>query len=239
MDYESELISKENIADGTMAFHFRKSEGFSFEAGQSIDLTLLNPPETDAEGNTRAFSIAAAPHEDELMIASRMRDTAFKRVLKSADIGLKVQITGPFGSFILHENSSRPAIMLVGGIGVTPFRSIIKEATQKKLPHKIYLFYSNRQPKDAPFLEELKNLEKINPNFKFIPTMTDVENIDSWDGEKGYIDEKMVDKYVPDRAGAIYYSAGPQKMVFAMRTMLNTAGISNDDIRTEEFSGYH
>jgi ferredoxin-NADP reductase len=239
MNYPSELISKETVAEGTMAFHFKKPEGFVWKAGQSIDLTLVNPPETDTEGNTRAYSIAAAPYEKDIMIATRMRDTAFKRVLKNADPGISVEIAGPFGSFTLHQKESRPAIMLVGGIGITPFYSMIKDATENKLPHKIYLFYSNRRPEDATFLQQLKDLKNKNDNFTFIPTMTDIEkSAVLWSGEQGYVTKEMIEKYVPDRNDAVYYSAGPQSMVTAMRQILNGMGVSDDDIKTEEFTGY-
>src|SRR5438105_9656974 len=98
------LVSRKEIAEGTMEFHFSKPPGFAVKAGQSIDLTLIDPPETDAEGNTRAFSLASAPQEPELIIATRMRDTAFKRTLKSMPLGTQVKIDGPFGSFTLHNN---------------------------------------------------------------------------------------------------------------------------------------
>ncbi|TAK94129.1 FAD-dependent oxidoreductase [Patescibacteria group bacterium] len=239
MNYSSELFSKEAIAEGTMAFHFEKPHGFAWKAGQSIDLTLVGPAETDAEGNTRAFSIASAPYERDIMIATRMRETAFKRVLRSADLGMKVDIAGPFGSFTLHEKSSRPAIMLVGGIGITPFLSMMKDATERKLPHRIYLYYSNRRPEDAPFLDLLNGLRDRNPRITFIPTMTDMENSKTpWSGERGYITRDMIERHAPDRADAIYYSAGPPGMVAAMRKVVNEMGVGDDDIRVEEFSGY-
>src|SRR6185437_3164726 len=94
----SSLIRHEEIAEGTMAFHFAKLEDFQFRAGQAVDVTLINPPETDGEGNTRAFSIASAPFDPDLTIATRMRDTAVKRVLRKALPGLEVKIEGPSGS---------------------------------------------------------------------------------------------------------------------------------------------
>src|SRR5690242_20345151 len=106
----TKLEKHELVAEGTMAFHFAKPPGFEFRAGQSIDLTLLNPPETDGEGNTRAFSLASAPFDPDLMIATRMRDTAFKRVLGKASPGLEVRIDGPSGSFVLHRKAERPAV---------------------------------------------------------------------------------------------------------------------------------
>ena len=239
MKYKSELISKEKVAEGTTAFHFKKPTGFQFIAGQYIDMTLVAPPETDTEGNTRAFSIASAPYESDITIVTRMRDSSFKRVLSKAEEGLPVEIEGPIGSFFLHEKSSRPAIILVGGIGITPFVSILKDATEKKLPHKIYLFYSNRRPEDVPFLNVLSDLKKKNPNFTFVPTMTQADKSASvWEGETGYINMQMIDKYVKDRTDAVYYMAGPQLMVYAMRNLLNSSGISNDDLRFEEFDGY-
>ena len=86
--YETRLTASETVAEGTMAFHFAKPADFKFQAGQSMNVSLIDPPETDAKGNARTFSIVSAPHENELVIATRMRDTAFKRVLKSMPAGL-------------------------------------------------------------------------------------------------------------------------------------------------------
>ena len=93
--YKVKLKAREEIAAGTMAFHFEKPEGFSYKAGQFADYTLINPPETDAEGNTRGFSLASAPYEDDLMSATRMRDTAFKRVLKTMPLGTELTLDAP------------------------------------------------------------------------------------------------------------------------------------------------
>src|SRR5262249_37299703 len=142
--------------------------------------------ETDGEGNTRAFSIASHPGDDTLMVATRMRDTAFKRVLASMPLGTAVKIEGPFGNMTLHNNSAKAAIILTGGIGITPFRSMVWHAAKDKLPHKIVLFYSNRRAEDAAFLEELQNLQKENPNFQLIATMTHVDKSHPrWSGETG------------------------------------------------------
>jgi len=236
---ETKLIRSEQAAEGTMSFHFERPAEFNFKGGQSIDLTLVNPPETDDEGNTRAFSIAAAPYENEIMITTRMRDTAFKRVLKTLAPGAPFKFEGPFGSMTLHNDTAKPAVILAGGIGITPFRSMVLQAAHDKLPHKIFLFYSNRRPEDAAFLKELTDLEKENPNYKFIGTMTNMTDSKMlWSGETGYIDGTMIKKYVTDLAAPIYYMAGPPAMAAAMRKMLNENGINDDYIRAEEFSGY-
>ena len=222
-----------------MAFHLEKPVDFQFKAGQYLNATLIDPPETDAEGNTRSFSIASAPFEVDLVFASRMRNTAFKRALKTLTLSREVWISGPFGSFMLHADTSRTAVFLVGGIGITPFRSIILQAARDKLAHSLYLFYSNRRPEDAAFLDELQRVEEQNPNYKFIGTMTDMpKSRRLWQGETGHITPQMLTKWVRDLKGPIYYTAGPPGMVAAMRQMLTASGIGDDDIRTEEFTGY-
>jgi ferredoxin-NADP reductase len=233
------LLSRLEVAEGTVACFFEKPDGFDFKAGQSGDFTLINPPETDAEGNTRAFSIASPPHEPDLMIATRMRDTAFKRVLKNLPIGTELNLEGPFGALTLHNNAKRPAVFLAGGIGITPFRSILLHAAGKHLPHQLYLFYSNRYPEAATFLEDLIDLEKQNPRYRLIATMDEVHKSHrGWSGEMGHINETMLTKYLKTLEGPVYYVAGPPGMVTALQKMLNEAGVNDDDIRIEAFSGY-
>ena len=237
--FTAKLNGREQVAEGTMAFHFEKPAGFDFRAGQAADITLINPPETDAEGNIRTFSIVSAPFEDRLTFATRMRDTAFKRVLKTMPLGTSVRISGASGSLTLHKNSSKAGVFLAGGIGITPFHSILREAAHDKLPHHLYLFYSNRRPEDAAFLDELYELQKVNPNFRFVPTITEMEKSQrEWAGKTGFIDGKMLTETIPSLQGPIYYVAGPPAMVAAMRQMLISAGADEDDIRTEEFAGY-
>jgi ferredoxin-NADP reductase len=174
-----------------------------------------------------------------LLVATRMRDTAFKRVLGAMPIGLQVKIEGPFGNLVLHNNQARTAVFLAGGIGITPFRSILLRATRERLPHRLFCFYATRRPEDAPFLQELESLERENPRFAFVPTMTDMSRSDrSWQGETGRIDQAMFAKHLKSAASPIYYIAGPPEMVRAMRTLLNSMGVDDDDIRTEEFAGY-
>jgi ferredoxin-NADP reductase len=222
-----------------MAFHFDRPEGFDFKAGQFMMVTLVNPPETDAEGNKRTFTIASAPSDPDLMITTRMRDTAFKRVLRSIALPAEVKIAGPHGKFTLHTDPVRPAVFLAGGIGITPFFSISVQAARDHLPRQLYLFYSNRRPEDTAFLSALLDLAGQNPNFLFVPTMTEMEKSKTeWKGERGLINREMLARHLPSLQGPVYYIAGPPAMVASMRRMLTEAGAEEDDIRTEEFSGY-
>src|SRR5438477_11197857 len=116
---EIALRRRETVAEGTVAFYFAKPAGFSHEAGQNAIFSLIDPGEMDAAGPSRPFTIASAPHERELMIATRMRDSAFKRALGVLPIGAKLSIDGPAGVMVLHEDESRPAVFLAGGSGIT------------------------------------------------------------------------------------------------------------------------
>ena len=139
--FMSRLAERHEVAENTMAFQFEKPAGWAFKPGQFVDITLTNPPETDGEGNTRGFSIASAPQGSTIMVATRLRDSAFKRILKKMPLQSEVKIEGPFGNLILHNNATRPAVLLAGGIGITPFRSIVANAANEKMPHRIFLFY--------------------------------------------------------------------------------------------------
>lgn len=237
--YMTPLIDRELVAERTMTFRFDRPAEWSYRAGQSLDMTLIDPPETDGEGNLRAFSISAAPRENVIAITTRLRDTAFKRVLQKLPLGTKVKIEGPFGSFRLH-NAARPAVLLAGGIGITPFRSILVETIRGgSLPYRVVLFHSNRRPQDAAFADDLRALAVADSNLTFVPTMTAAADaLAGWDGERGHMDLAMLERHLAGVANPIYYIAGPAAMVAMLREMLVGSAIDEDDIRTEEFTGY-
>ncbi len=233
------LVEKVEAAEGTMSFHFQKPAGFEYRAGQFADYTEISPPETDDEGNIRGFTLASAPYEPTLMATTRLRDTAFKRVLTNMALGTELELDAPYGSFTLHNNTSRPAVFLTGGIGITPVRSIVLQSTHDHTNHTIFVFYSNKRPEDTAFMDDFHTAASANDNLTFVPTMTENErSTQKWDGETGVIDQDMIARYVDDLTTPIYYLSGPSGMVTAMRTLLNTAGVDDDDIRTEEFTGY-
>ena len=236
--FEATLFRRELVAERTMSFCFTKPADWTYRAGQFVDITLLDPPETDAEGDTRGFSISSAPSEDVIMITTRLRDTAFKRVLQSAPIGTAVKIEGPFGDLRLHH-SARPAVVLTGGIGITPFRSILLETIRAGgLPTPC----SSSMPTDGP---------------RTRPSSTSCA---------GWPSRTRTSRFVPDDVGTgalrtLGRGAGPHRCVYAgplprrhdrrhllpdwpsrngqgLRTMLVDGGVDEDDIRTEEFTGY-
>ena len=193
----------------------------------------------DAEGNVRTFSVASAPEEDRLLIATRTRDSAFKRVAGRMPVGTEVRLEGPYGNLTLHADAARPAILLAGGIGITPFRSILVHAARARLPNRLFLFYANRRPEDAAFLDELQRLQCENVRYTLIATMTAMERSSrSWSGETGRVSPAMLARFVPSEPRPIYYLAGPPGMVDAVTLMLSATGVTTTDIRTERFTGY-
>lgn len=236
--FETALLSRELVAERTMSFRFAKPSDWTYQAGQFVDVTLLDPPETDAEGNTRGFSISSAPSEGVIMITTRLRDTAFKRTLQAMPLGSAVKIEGPFGDLRLHHDN-RPAVVITGGIGITPFRSILVEAVRNgALPYRVFVFYSNHRPADATFLDELRVLATRDPNLTFIPTMSDLDQTEPWDGERGHIDASMLARHMDGVGNAIYYLTGPPALILEFRSMLMGSGVVADEIRTEAFVGY-
>ncbi len=226
-----------DVADGTMAFRLSKPDGFVFEAGQAINLELIDPPVEAGQGS-RTFSLVSAPFEQELVVATRMRDSAFKRALKALPDGASMRIDGAFGDLTLGD-TGRPALFIAGGIGITPFMSMLRQAAEDRSPQLLFLAYSNRRPEDSAFLDELQQLERQNRHFRLMATMTDMsKSARAWSGETGVVDADMLKRLVGDLAAPIYYVVGPPAMVEAMQATLAGAGIAGDKIRTEEFFGY-
>jgi ferredoxin-NADP reductase len=236
--WRTSVVGSEDVAKDTKAFHFKKPDGFRFDAGQSIYVALPHLTPTDTKGRVRTFSIASAPQDAELVIATRLTEAAFKRNLESLPLGSSVEIEGPYGDLTLHNDTDRPAVFLAGGIGITPFRSIIRDATERSLPYNLYFFYSNRRPEDAAFLSEMRELERRSSRFKLVATVTDAGTDAGWSGERGYLTPEMIAKHVADITKPIYYLAGPPAMISAMETVLRNAGVRRENVRAEAFSGY-
>jgi ferredoxin-NADP reductase len=234
------LSHREEIASATWAFRLDLGgQSFPYKAGQTIDLTFPGPPYTDEAGNTRTFSIADAPGAGELLIATRVRGSAFKRSLVETPLGTALEADGPFGSFTL-PNRAQPVVLLAGGIGVTPFRAMVEDAITRHLQHGLILIHSNRTPEEAPFLEELARWPTEHPRFTYRPTMTRAEHSShSWNGDRRRVDAAFLAEVLPgDRGSALYYVAGPERFVKAVVDSLKTVGADEDQIRFEEFPGY-
>lgn len=227
--YEVALTGREEIAAGTMAFHFAKPAGFSFNPGQAVNIELLEPP-AGANSARRIFSLVSAPFEERLTVATRMREgSAFKRALQALPLGAQLKLRGPQGVMTLHEDRARAAVFIAGGIGITPFVSMLRQAAHDRLAQLMFLLYANRRPEDAAFLSELQGLARQNSDLRLLARMTD---------QDGILDEEAIRRFAGDAAAPVYYLAGPPGMVDAMSAVLKRLGITDDDVRSEEFYGY-
>lgn len=215
-----------------------KEAAFSYIAGQFIRLALSDIE--DPRGPSRFFSLTSSPSEkDVLMIATNITESPFKQKITTFTPGEKVLISGPFGKFILSDDHEKLHVFLAGGIGITPIRSIIKNATDQKLPHKIVLLYSNKTPEDIIFRKDLDTFTAENPNINIIHTITQPEESKiSWSGRTGRIDEAMIREYVTDLENAIFYICGSPSMVEALNEIVKEMGISEENLKLERFTGY-
>ncbi len=237
--YTTTLRGNEPVAEGTAAFRFARPEGFAFRAGQSMSLTLVDPPETDARGATRVFSVASAPFEEDLVIATRMRDSAFKRVLRGLAPGAPIKLRGPNGVFTLPDDALRPVVFLAGGIGITPFVSMLRQEHHERSARPRQLLYSNRRPEDAPFLAELQAMAQEGSPLTLAATMTDMAaSRRPWNGATGMIDGAFIARHADLAARPVCYVAGPPAMVTALKAALRAAGVPDADLRSDEFFGY-
>jgi ferredoxin-NADP reductase len=238
--FPSRLIDRFEVADGTMAFAFERPAGFEFTAGQFMTITLPDPPYNDEKGNRRTFSIASPPQDTgRLLIATRMTGSALKRSLAEVPLATPVSTFGPSGCFTLHADPAVPAVLVAGGIGITPFRSILHDAAIRQLPHRITLIYSNRTPEAAALYPELEELAGRLPNLRFLPTMTDAGAArEPWTGERRKVSADFLNDIVGDVRAPIFYLAGPPGLVAAVRKAVLEAGADPAHIQVEEFEGY-
>ena len=236
----TKLIARNEVAEGTMAFALERPATFDFRAGQFMVVVLPDPPHTDAEGNRRVFSIASPPQDTtRLLLATRMTGTAFKRSLAEVPLGTPIDLSGPAGDFVLHEDASRPAVFIAGGIGITPFRSMLQDAVSRRLTHRITLIYSNRTPEGAAFHEEFVRLAQTHANLTYVPTMTQADKArQPWGGERGHLNADFLRSHIPESATSIFYLAGPPGLVAAVTKAMSEAGVDPAHVRSEEFAGY-
>jgi ferredoxin-NADP reductase/nitrite reductase/ring-hydroxylating ferredoxin subunit len=223
---------------------------FKYTAGQFAFFDI-GGVYNDPKGPIRHFTISSSPTENFIMFSTRIRDSPYKQRLLTLEKGSKVKVRGPEGQFVLHEDYSKPAVFLSGGIGVTPFRSMVKYATDKQLPIKIIMFDSNRNRSNILFRREFDDWVNRNKNLKIIYTISeegDQEHGQSssaakndWKGEYGRIDKAMILKYLDNNIldSSIFYICGPPSMLKAMQSLLQEElEIPNERIKVEEFTGY-
>ena len=237
--YETRLLGHEEIAAGTRAFRLAKPSGFAFAPGQAVTLVLIQPP-PEENSRQRIFSLVSAPFEAELVVATRMREgSAFKRALKELSGGAALRLRGPRGSLTLSEDAVRPAVFVAGGIGITPFMSMLRQAAHEGSRRQFRLLYSSRRPEDAAFLDELQGLDRGLPGFQLHATMTDMASSGrAWRGDTRSLDADLIAGACRGLSAPLYFVVGPPGFVTAAKGALDLLLVSADDVRTELFHGY-
>ena len=234
--YTLTLKSMQDVADGTKLFVFTKPEGFEFKAGQYVALEMKILIDDDGRGKSRALSIASAPYEDELHFVMRQGESSFKRTVWALQVGDEVLATKPVGQFVLSEEDAvTPVVFLIGGVGITPARSMLRQAIHLSSDRKFFLFYSNRLLKDAAFHEELKAMPT--ENFTYINTLTQTDAVCGVGEERGYICKEMIEKYVMNPMEVKYYIVGSPDFSNAMKSVVMGMGVSVADIHMDSFTG--
>lgn len=229
---------KRDVAKGTLLVTFDlQGQEVDFKPGQYFFVTLVDPPYEDEKGPRRHISVVTSPNErGTLGLATRLRDTAFKKSLAEIEVGAPVDVEPPKGSFVLPEDTSRPYVFVAGGIGITVFWCMLQYIEEESLPYRVTLVYSNRTREETAFLDELKAYEERNPDFRLILTMTQDPG---WEGESRKIDADFLREHVGEGMDeATFMVAGPPGMTKAIEAKLAEAGVPEERLLAASYSGY-
>jgi len=237
--YQVILKETRDVAEGTRLFVFEKPAEYVFTAGQYVAFAVPNTSgiEVDPRGLTRSLSIASAPCEPDLYFAMRQGESSFKQMCWQLKAGDTATITKAVGFFLLPSDSDmRPVVFLAGGIGITPVRSILKQAEHDGSKRSFTLLYSNRFAKDITFGEEINALDL--ERFRAITVLSkSTDACAPLNDERGYICQPMLEKYVEDILGHLYYIVGSPEFSDAMEQMLIGLGIPKEQRHMDPFTG--
>jgi ferredoxin-NADP reductase len=229
---------KREVAKGTFLVKFDLGdEHFDFRPGQYFFVELLDPPYEDEKGPRRHISVVTSPNErNTLGLTTRLRDSAFKQGLQALEVGQEVEVEPPKGEFMLPEDASPQYVFVAGGIGITVFWSMLQYIEEESLPYRVTLVYSNRTQEETAFLDELRAHEQRNPSFRLILTMTQDPE---WDGESRKIDPAFLREHLGEAFDEVVFMvAGPPGMAKAVAAELAEAGVPEDRLLSDSYSGY-
>jgi ferredoxin-NADP reductase len=235
---QARIKEKREVAEGTLMVTFDLlGAEVDFDAGQYFHVTLPDVGHHDERGLRRHITVVTSPNEKGVLgLATRMRDSAFKRSLDELPVGAEVDVDQPKGDFVLSEDISRPLVFIAGGIGITVFRSMLLYVREERLPYRITLVYSNRDRASTAFLDELRELEEELSGFRLILTMTEDPG---WEGETRRVDAKFIRDHLGDELEqSLFLVAGPPAMAEGVERALEEAGVEQKNVRVERYTGY-
>lgn len=233
-----ELKRKMRLAPDIYDLVFAPKSKLAYAPGQYMEWTLGHA-DPDSRGNRRYFTLASSPTEDNLRLGVKFYDqsSTFKQALLSLDKGSEIVATQLAGDFVLPRNPNRKCVFIAGGIGITPFRSMIKYLLDTHQKRPIVLFYANRTAEDFVYLDILDKARQ-ELGLQTIYTVTDQRQAPSWwRGRVGRITPQMIKEQVPDYRRCIFYISGPKGMVDSFKEILSQLQVKENHIKTDFFSG--
>ena len=226
------------VAQGTLLVIFDlQGEEVDFRPGQYFWVELLESQHEDERGLRRHFSVVTSPTERGVLgVCTRVRDTAFKKTLAELKVGDEVEVEPPKGDYVLPEDTTPHYVFVAGGIGITVFRSMLRYIADTGEPYRVTLVYSNRDRAGTAFLDELSELEQRIPGLRVVLTMTEDEG---WEGESRFVGPELLSDHLEgELTDHTYLVAGPPPMVEAVVGQLSEAGVPEEQVLPDRFSGY-
>lgn len=234
------LESVSEIGSTIHEYVFRPVTPLSYKAGQYVELTLPLQ-KTDFRGNRRTFTIASSPTEDVIRFGIKQADpgSAFKRALAKKHEGAVVTANNLAGDFILPDDTKTKLVFIAGGIGITPFRSMLKYLVDSKENRSITLFYCVSDPKQIVYKDVLAEAKEFGVKVIYVLGLPEGQSMPaSWNGEVGYLTKELLAKQVLDYDSRLFYISGPDAMVQANKKLLRSIGVKRTNIKTDYFAGY-
>ncbi len=237
--YKLKLKFKARRSIGTNLYDlaFSGANNLHFQPGQYLEWTLPLP-HTDIRGNRRIFSIASAPDENDIHIAIKAFNpgSSFKQKLLELRFGDEVVVGQLAGEFVMPNSETDKLVFIAGGIGITPFVSMVKTIIKQRQNRDIVLIYLVSKPDEYCYQKIWQQAE--NYGLRTIPVLTDLEASPSWTGKVGRLTSEMLVVAVPDYLERKYFISGPHGLVASYETLLRQLRIKRQNIKTDHFSGY-
>jgi ferredoxin-NADP reductase/Na+-transporting NADH:ubiquinone oxidoreductase subunit NqrB len=234
------LVLKEKLQIGPdiYEFVFAPARPLAFAPGQYMEWTLPHSA-PDSRGNRRYFTLASSPTERELRLGVKFYQSSstFKQALLGLSQDEEIVAAQLAGDFVLPDNPAQKCVFIAGGIGITPFRSMIKYLLDTHQRRPIMLFYTNRSVDDIVYGDVLRRAER-ELGIKTIYMVTDTSNLPArWEGQIGYVTPQLIQATIADYMDCVFYISGRTEMVEAYRAMLSRMHIKSSQIKTDLFSG--
>jgi ferredoxin-NADP reductase len=230
------VVETREVARGTLLVLFSVDGYPLYRPGAYFWVELPERGHVDEKGLRRHISLVTSPTDTGVVgLATRLRDTAFKRTLAELQVGDEVEVEEPKGSFLLPTDTGAEYVFVAGGIGITVFRSMLRYIADSGEPYRVTLVYSNRDRESTPFHDELEELEARIPGLRIVLVMTDEPG---WEGETRHLDAEVLADLVGGLEEKTFLVAGPPAMAQSVADSLLAAGLPEERVLTDRFSGY-